>query len=164
MDPRETEEVVHQALRALPSPRAPQALLPRIMAAVADQQSAHVRQGDSGQPAARPARTWFTWPLLWQAASIAALLLLTSGIVWIWPATWNVVSSYSVMAWSFAAPRVLHLLADASAVVTFGSIVWDVFLQPVVTYLMAWIVLMSVACTALGAALGRVALGGASHS
>jgi hypothetical protein len=159
MDPRETEVVVHRALRALPPARAPQTLLPRIMAAVADRQPADLRR-----PPARPARTWFTWPLLWQAASIAALLLLSSGIVWAWPAAWNVVSSSSGMAWSFAAPRVLNLIANASAAVTFGSIVWGVFLQPVVGYLMVWIVLMSVACTALGAALGRVALGGASHS
>jgi hypothetical protein len=152
MDPRETEDVVHRALRALPPPRAPHTLLPRIMAAVADQQ-------------ARPVRpTWFAWPVLWQAASIAALVLLSTGIVWIWPTAWNVVSSYSAIAWSFAAPRVLNLVASASAVMTFGSIVWDVFLQPVVSYVMVWIVLMSVACTAFGAALGRVALGGASQS
>jgi hypothetical protein len=152
MDPRETEDVVHRALRALPAPRAPHTLLPRIMAAVADKQ---------GRPAPR---TWFAWPVLWQAASIGALLLLSTGIAWIWPTAWSVVSSYSAIAWSFAAPRVLNLVANASAVMTFGSIVWDVFLQPVVSYVMVWIVLMSVACTAFGAALGRVALGGASQS
>jgi hypothetical protein len=126
------------------------------MAAVAERQSAAT---------ARPAApTWSTWPILWQAASIAALLLLSTGIVWIWPAAWNVVSSYSALAWNFAAPRVLNLAAGVSAVATLGSIVWDVYLQPIVGYVMVWIVLMSVACTALGAALGRVALGGASQS
>jgi len=166
MDPRETDDVVHRALRALPPPRAPHTLLPRIMAAVADRQTADLRQGSIGQvPAAGQApRTWFAWPLVWQAGSFAALLLLSAGIAWIWPAAWNVVSSSSALAWHFAAPRILNIVADASAVVTFGSIVWDVFFQPVVTYLMVWIVLMSIACTAFGAALGRVALGGASQS
>jgi hypothetical protein len=160
MDPRETEDVVHRALRALPPPRAPHTLLPRVMAAVA-----HLRPGYGGQAPARPApRTWFAWPLLWQAASIAALVLLSTGIVWVWPAAWNAVSAYSAMAWSCVAPRALNFVASASAVVTFASIVWNVFLQPVVGYVMVWIVLMSVACTAFGAALGRVALGGAPQS
>ena len=32
------------------------------------------------------------------------------------------------------------------------------------SYLLAWIVVMTAACAAFGAAIGRVALGGASHS
>ncbi len=156
MDPRETEDAVHRALRALPPPRAPHTLLPRVMAAVAQQQNA--------MPARLAPRTWAAWPVLWQVASVAALLLLSTGILLVWPAVWTVVSSYSTTAWSAAAPRVLNLAAGVSSVATLGSIVWNVFLQPIVGYVMVWILLMSVACTAFGAALGRVALGGASQS
>jgi hypothetical protein len=156
MEPRETEDIVHRALRALPPPRAPQTLLPRVMAAVADRPTLPL----SG-PASRP---WFAWPVAWQAASIAALVLLSTGIIWVWPAAWDLVATSSAGAWNVARPRVLNLVTSASAAATLGTIVWDVFLRPIVGYLMVWIVLMSVACTAFGAAIGRVALGGASQS
>jgi len=67
----ELEQHVHEDLRRLPEPRAPETLLPRILAAVEAW-------------ANRPwyARAWFTWPLGWQAVSI---VLLAAGIY----ATWN---------------------------------------------------------------------------
>src|SRR3954466_15035194 len=64
------ERLADLGLRRLPLPRAPQTLLPRVMAAV------HAW-------ADRPwyARAWFTWPVGWQAASVAALLIVIAGVV-----------------------------------------------------------------------------------
>ena len=56
------ETLIAGELRQLPAPRAPQGLLPRVMAAV-------------GQSLDRPwyARSWFTWPLPWRVASVGAV-------------------------------------------------------------------------------------------
>lgn len=67
----ELERRVHDELRRLPAPLAPDTLLPRILAAVESW-------------ATRPwyARAWFTWPVGWQIVSVAALALAVYG-------TWN---------------------------------------------------------------------------
>jgi hypothetical protein len=155
MDPRETEDVVHRALKALPAPRAPRTLLPRVMAAVDDRRALL-----AGRPAPG---TWFTWPVTWQAASVAALLVLAAGIVWVWPAAWEAAGTSAARAWTFLEPRMVSAAASAAAVVRVIAIVWQAFVQPVVGYVLVWIVVMSGACAACVAALGRVALGGASH-
>ena len=53
-DPR---DLLHRALKALPAPRAPGTLLPRVMAA------AEARRRQTGP------RPWFTWPVEWRAAA-----------------------------------------------------------------------------------------------
>jgi len=67
----ELERRVHEELRRLPAPLAPDTLLPRVLAAV----DAWAR---------RPwyARAWFTWPVGLQVASMAALAVAVYG-------TWN---------------------------------------------------------------------------
>ena len=67
------EQRVDRELRRLPAPRAPHTLLPRVLAAV----EAWVN---------RPwyTRAWFTWPLGWQVASVALLVLAVAG-VWMLP-------------------------------------------------------------------------------
>ncbi len=57
--------IVDRELRRLPTPRAPETLLPRVLAAV----DAWTR---------RPwyTRAWFTWPAAWRAASVALPVLL----------------------------------------------------------------------------------------
>ena len=154
MDPRETEDVVHRALKALPPPRAPRTLLPRVMAAVDE------RRALTG---ARPARTWLTWPLAWQAASVAALVVLSTAIVWAWPAAWDAAAGSAGEAWMVLKPRVLSAVGTAWTASKVLAIVWETFLQPLVAYLVVWIVVMFGACAAFAAALGRVALGGAAH-
>src|SRR6478752_931002 len=59
-DEDDLEALASRELRRLPLPRAPQTLLPRVLAAV----DAWAR---------RPwyMRAWFTWPLGWQGASLA---------------------------------------------------------------------------------------------
>ena len=63
MDPADLERQIDRELRALPVPRAPRTLLPRIMAAVEE-------------TAQRPwyMRTWLQWPMAWQLASAMVLI------------------------------------------------------------------------------------------
>src|SRR6476619_4271633 len=80
MQPSDLERIVDRELRRLPAPRAPQTLLPRVMAAV----DAWAR---------RPwyTRAWFTWPLGWQIASIVMLALFAVGLWMLPPAPPSVV-------------------------------------------------------------------------
>lgn len=154
MDSRDREDVVHRALRALPTPRAPGTLLPRVMAAV--------RQREEARPA--PARTWFTWPWWAQTASATALLAVVAGILWIWPAMWDASAGSAGAAWQWVQPRAFRTATAISATVRVLIVLWESLLQPLALYALVWIVVMAAACAAFGAAIGRVALGGASHS
>jgi hypothetical protein len=121
-------DVVGARLRELPLPAAPGTLLPRVMAA------AH-------EWARRPwySRAWFTWPLGWQAASIAllgVLCVLGAGAVLLLPSV------------ASAAAR----LASVNAVL----ILWRTFVRPVAPYAFAFAALMGVACAVFGAALNYV--------
>jgi hypothetical protein len=142
-------DLVGGELRRLPSPRAPHALLPRVMAAV---------------QVARPApRTWFTWAPIWQAMSIAALALLVAGIAFVWPQVHGAIESAQAATTSALGPvtaRVSGVWAALSVVTS----VWRSLLPPAAGYLFLFVVLLCAACAAFGAAVGRVALGGASQS
>ena len=85
----ELESLADRELRGLPVPRAPQTLLPRVLAAV----DAWAR---------RPwyMRAWFTWPYGWQAVSTAAL----AAIVY---AMFNVPSAPPSVVTAMSASRVL---------------------------------------------------------
>jgi hypothetical protein len=65
MHPVDLEILVGRELRRLPVPRAPQTLLPRVLAAV---------QAWAQRPWYE--RAWFTWPVGLQIASIAALIVI----------------------------------------------------------------------------------------
>lgn len=122
-------------LKALPVPRAPRSLLPRVLAATTMR----------GPEAA--ATGWLTWPRHWQAASIAALLAFVSAA-----------------AWFLSAPPqpVSQMAASAGQAATTVRVLWDVLLQPAATYLFAIGVVLALICAAAWAAL-EVALGGASQ-
>jgi hypothetical protein len=153
-DDREIEALVDRSLKALPAPRAPETLLPRVMAAVAAAEGARARHAP---------RPWFTWPLAWQAASLAGVAIVA--------AAGFVLAPHLGSAAGFGMPAAMtpivswtsSIVDTLDAAVRVGSIVWDTYLRPVVGYLLAWVVLMSAACATFGLALGRVALGGASH-
>lgn len=152
-DDRELEAVVDRSLKALPAPRAPETLLPRVMAAVAAAERAGAR------PAPRP---WFTWPFAWQAASLTGVAMAVAAAYLL--AAYAAAPGAAMPA--FMAPLaawVSSIVDTVDATSRVGAIVWDTYLRPVVGYLLAWVVLMSAACAAFGLALGRVALGGASH-
>jgi len=118
------QAIVDRELRQLPAPRAPQTLLPRVMAAV----DAWAR---------RPwyARAWFTWPLGWQAASVGALILVIY-------ATWHP-----------PAPP-----ASVVAATSAGRALWDALILPLLPYVAAVVILMCLACAAVGVALNYVLL------
>ena len=67
------ERRLQHELRRLPSPMAPDTLLPRVLAAV-----------DAWARKPWYSRAWFTWPLGWQIASIVALAILGVGL-WMLP-------------------------------------------------------------------------------
>jgi hypothetical protein len=152
-DDRDLEAIVDRSLKALPTPRAPGTLVPRVMAAVAAAERSR----------ARALRPWFTWPLAWQAAALAgvAVAVAAAYLLASHAATGSgiAVPAFVTPLVSWASPIVETMDAAARA----GSIVWDTYLRPVVGYVLAWVVLMSAACATFAIALGRVALGGASQ-
>jgi hypothetical protein len=135
MDPVDLDERLDRELGELPLPRAPRTLLPRVLAATVHQ----------GTPA--KATGWSTWALEWRIASVAALAVLAT-----------------VVSMLLAAPpkSVSQATETAGEVATVVRVLWEVMLQPVVTYLFVLGVSLALACAVAWAALDA-ALGGASH-
>jgi hypothetical protein len=133
MDPVDFDEL-DQALRDLPLPPAPRTLLPRVLAATVN------------NPAARPTG-WLTWPLAWQAASVAVVLLTVAG-GWVVAAT--------------PPEQVTEAAGAATEVATLLRVFWDVMFQPVATYIFILGISLALACALAWAAL-EAALGGASR-
>jgi hypothetical protein len=63
-----------------------------------------------------------------------------------------------------ARARAQSALAFVDAVMTVASMTWTTILRPVAGYLLIWVGVMTAACAAFATAVGRIALGGASHS
>jgi len=118
------ERRVHDELRRLPAPLAPGTLVPRVLAAVEAW-------------ANRPwyARAWFTWPLGWQIASIAALAIAVYG-------TWNL------------PPLPASVVATSNA----GGVIWRTIFEPLLGYVVGLVMLMCLACAAFAAALNYLFL------
>ncbi|HVJ27368.1 MAG TPA: hypothetical protein VM493_07475 [Vicinamibacterales bacterium] len=137
MDPADAdlERLLDRELKKLPAPRAPQSLLPRVMAA------------SSASPQTAPATGWSTWSPGWQASSVAVLLLFVATV-----------------AWLFSAPPapVVETTRTAGEIAAVMRVFWDVLLQPVATYIFVLGLSLALACAAAWAAL-ELALGGASH-
>jgi hypothetical protein len=118
------EQQVHEQLRRLPAPRAPQTLLPRVLAAV-----------DAWANRPWYSRAWFTWPIGWQAASVALVALCIYG-TWLLP------------------PMPASVVATTSA----GGVIWRTLIEPLLGYVVGLVVLMCLACAAFGAALNYLFL------
>lgn len=128
----ELDPLLARELARLPGPRAPQTLLPRVLAATTQ----------------RPAATgWFTWPRHWQAASVAALLALVAGFTWLV---------------SMPPAPVSGVAESAGQTATTVRVLWDVVIEPAVTYVAIVAMVLTLVCAAAWAALD-LALGGASH-
>lgn len=145
MHPVDLETLVGGELRRLPVPRAPQTLLPRVLAAV---------QAWAQRPWYQ--RAWFTWPIGLQIASVAALILIVAGGAMLVPRT---MASAGAAA-STVTERVMEDVAPATqlAGVTANAarVIWRVLLEPVAVYAFGIVLLMWLACAAFGAALTRV--------
>ena len=151
MKPDDLERFVGGALKQLPPPRAPDTLLPRIMAAV-----------DTSVQRPWYRRAWRTWPLGWQVASAiacAALILLIASA--------GPVNTATTVARTAPASDVISdsvafagRMQDASGV---AWTLWRVVLQPLVPYAFALAMLMCGACVVFGVALNYVVFGRTLH-
>ena len=146
MNPVDLERLVDSELKALPSPRAPQTLLPRVMAA-------------SAALARRPwyRRAWFTWPIGWQIATVSFAIAALTGLVMLVPDVTSVARQAPVVAdvggeVSAAAQRV-------GTVTTTARVLWRALLAPVVPYAFALVLLMSLACAVFGTVLNHLVFG-----
>lgn len=137
MDPAELERLLDRELKALPGPRAPESLLPRVMAAVA--RPAESTAAPSG---------WFTWPLSWRLASAAAVIAFAAGVA-------RLVLSPPA--------RVSQGAQAAGETIAIVRVLWDLVVQPAAGYVFVLGIALALACAAAWAAL-EVALGGASQS
>jgi hypothetical protein len=146
MEPVDLERLIDRELRALPPPRAPRSLLPRVMAAVGDR-------------AQRPwyTRAWLQWPVGWQLASAFVLI----GVV----ATGSVLLPQlrdAVMALTFVANvrgDVAESAREVEVATTAVRVVWRTLLAPVVPWAFALITLMCAACAVFGTALNHLVFG-----
>ena len=143
------ERQIDRELSRLPAPQAPRTLLPRVLRA------AEARQRDSFG-------AWFTWPLVWQASSLALMALLVAGLR-------NV---SSLVGWILAAwspdvasewPRAADVVRQVSEIAGAAAVVWRVLMEPVAIVLVLFLATMLAASAALGAALRSVVLGGTSR-
>jgi hypothetical protein len=150
MDPRDLERLIDRELQALPSPRAPKTLLPRVMRAV--------RAAAPVVPAR--ATGWSTWPVAWRTGALAAAVVAL-GLVTFWPLLLSLADAALAHTNSAAGARLSAVLHGIGDVVAAVHVVWRVLLQPVAIFVLAIIAVMSAACAVFGTALGRVALGGA---
>ena len=115
----ELTRIVDDALRALPAPRAPRTLLPRVIAATAEL-----------RPRPWYTRTWLTWPAGWQVASVAAFVMLAGGAAFLWPAAATVLGSVASQAGP-AADRLVTILQQVEVVPVLVRVFWRALLQPV---------------------------------
>jgi hypothetical protein len=135
MDPVDLDDRLDRELKALPRPRAPRTLLPRVMEMTAN------------RPQHAAASGWSTWPMAWRLASIVVLLFAMG-------------AGYLLIS---APPQPLsHAAERAGEVATVARVFWDVMAQPVATYLFVLGISLALACALAWAAL-EAALGGVSH-
>jgi hypothetical protein len=140
------EQQIDRELNRLPAARAPETLLPRVMRAVR-----------ATEP--EPAGAWFTWPLMWQVASLAIMVLALTGAARLWPIaseTLGVLASGAVTELTSRMAGVFDRVAEAAGA---AGVIWRV-VQPVAVAMVALVTVMCGACAAFGAALRSVVLGG----
>ncbi|HXH24961.1 MAG TPA: hypothetical protein VNI78_06910, partial [Vicinamibacterales bacterium] len=155
MDPADLERLIGNELRNLPAPRAPETLLPRVMAAV------DAASRSSGR-AAWYRRPWRDWPLGWQAASGAlAAVILSIGVLAL-PAD-PAAAVLSAAASSRMVAETTALAARVEETTSALWVVWRVLLQPFVPYAFGIALLMCLACVAFGVALNYIAFGRTLH-
>ena len=147
MHPDEPDDI-DRALKGLPAPRAPRTMLPRIMAAV---------ESRAARSAPRP---WVDWPLGWQLASAALVIVFAIGVGRQWPGAESAIGRSVAPVIDSVTSAVGDLTDRTSVFVTLARVVWRAVLQPLSGYALLLVLVMGAACATFGAALNRVALGG----
>ncbi len=135
-----------RALRALPEPRAPRTLAPRVMAVV------HARLAHPPSP------TWFEWPRVWQVASLSSAVALIAAVVVGWP----LLIEFVQPGFDAVCARVAPVIDAGQVTWAFAGVVFRAVWHPVAMPFVLFVTAMTIACATVGAMLGRVALGGAS--
>jgi len=140
------ERLVDRELSRLPAPRAPESLLPRVMAAV-------------DAAARRPwyTRAWFTWPVGWQVASVAIAIVALTGIVMLLPGVASAARQAPVVAG--VSGEVSQAAQQVETVTTAARVLWRALLAPVVPYAFGLVLLMSLACAVFGTVLNHLVFG-----
>jgi hypothetical protein len=146
MDPAELERLIDRELHALPPPRAPRTLLPRVMAAV-------------DAAAKRPwyERTWLEWPIAWQMVSALVLLGVVGAGTAVLPPLREAVLALNVVA--DVRGDVVESARDVEVATTAVRVVWRTLLAPVVPWAFALITLMCAACAVFGTVLNHLVFG-----
>jgi hypothetical protein len=145
MPPADLETLVDRELRQLPLPRAPHTLLPRVLAAV---------QGWTERPWYE--RAWFTWPLGWQLASVAALILIVGAGAVLVPLAIAAAGGAATTVTEGVMKDVSPVAQRAAVTMNAVRVIWHALLEPLAAYAFGLVVLMSLACAVFGAALNRV--------
>jgi hypothetical protein len=149
MDPADLERWLDRELKQVPAPRAPDTLLPRVLATA-----------DAWQRRPWYARGWASWPAGWQAASLVGFAVAVGGlIVGAALVQGQVVTMVSALVSTPAVTETLsgvqRLLAAAGAL----RIVWQALLEPLAFVIVVVGALLYLTCVAFGLALERVASG-----
>jgi hypothetical protein len=151
-DPADLEHEIGRALDALPQPRAPRTLLPRVLAEVQAQ--------GSTRPAHRP---WFAWsPLARTMLASVVLAGLTLGY-WLWPFA-GYAAALLPEPVQQAGRQADAVASMVDALLQVGSLVWQAVVGPIVKGVFTLTLMLCAACALFAAALGRIALGGAHQS
>lgn len=151
MTPDDLEQLIGRELKRLPIPRAPETLLPRVLAATAGR-----------KPAPSYAAPWLNWPRRWKLAAVAVLALAVGGVGALGYVAWPEVAAR--LSWlESASGTVTRVAAAAQDGATLVRAFWRVLLGPITFGLLVVALTLSLACAALWTALNRVALGGASE-
>jgi hypothetical protein len=150
MNPDDLQRLIDRELKRLPAPRAPQTLLPRVLAATVGR-----------NPAPFYTRPWFAWPLAWRVASMAAIVALAAAFFLLkGPAQEAAVRVSSQIAGQSHSGVDTSSLESAATVV---RLAWRLLLAPAAFISLVFVVSLSLAFAAIWAALDRLALGGASQ-
>ena len=125
MNPSDLESFIDRKLAELPAPRAPRALLPRIMAEV---------RRTVRSPRRQRARTGEVWQR--QAVRLAALtaLILMGGLFVDWTSDGRVGST-----WGLFLATAEEAAVGAGAMVHESRVLWRVLLEPIAAYLVLWV-------------------------
>ena len=153
MRPTDLETLAARELRRMPAPRAPQTLLPRVLAAV---------QAWSERP--WYAREWFTWPIVWQVASVAALIVIVAGGVMVGAMVQAGMQDVAsrLMPATLTTARQFTLALDTTINTT--RMLWRTVVQPLLPYVAVLVGLMCLMCAAAALALNRALFEKAVHS
>ena len=147
------ESFVDRQLRRLPQPAAPDTLLPRVMAAV---------RAWSARPWYQ--RTWFTWPLALQIASLTLFVVGVIGAGLALPLGYVAMDHVAGTAVAAATRDVPDWSARVSAASAAAQVVWHALVHPVLVYAAVVVCVLFAACVTVAVALNHVVFGRTVHS